>query len=172
MLIGQIAQVAYFVGDIRAAADRMAHQFNAGPFFVVDRIELAWAEHRGEPCKFVHSSAYGQWGTVMMELVQQDEEGRSPFRDLYGPGQEGIHHIATIVDSLEAACEHYQSCGFSVATRAQTRTGVEFAFIDAAAQLGHMIEIYAGSETLLNFYEFVRTAAENWDGREPVRELT
>ena len=107
-----------------------------------------------------------------MELVQQDVEGRSPFRDLYGSGQEGIHHIATIVDSMEAACEHYESCGFTVATRAQTRTGVEFAFVDTVAQLGHMIEIYEESETLRNFYEFVRAAAENWDGCEPVRDLS
>ena len=94
----EICQVAYFVPDIRAAARQMTDTFGAGPFFVIDRIELAWGEHRGENCPFVHSSAYGQWGEVMMELVQQDSDGASPFRDLYAPGQSGLHHVATMVD--------------------------------------------------------------------------
>ena len=92
MLTRPIVQVAYFVSDVRAAARQMHRRFGAGPFFVADRIDLAWGSHRGEPREFLHSSAYGQWGDVMMELVQQDEEGPSPFRDLYGPGEEGIHH--------------------------------------------------------------------------------
>ena len=84
-------QMAYFVTDIRAAARRASETLGAGPFFVFDRIELAWGEHRGQRCDFTHSSAYGQWGDLMMELVQQDVEGPSPFRDLYNPGEEGLH---------------------------------------------------------------------------------
>ena len=79
-------QMAYFVGDIRASARWAAQTLAAGPFFVIDRIELEWGEHRGKRCDFLHSSAYGQWGEVMLEFVQQDEEGPSPFRDLYGTG--------------------------------------------------------------------------------------
>ena len=85
-------QIAYFVSDIRSAAERMHRSFGAGPFYVIENIRLARAEHWGESCLFVHSSAYGQWGSVMLELVQQDVEGPSPFRDLFPPGAEGLHH--------------------------------------------------------------------------------
>ena len=171
MLSHPIVQLAYFVSDVRASAEVMHLRFGAGPFFVVDRIELAWGEHRGKPCEFLHSSAYGQWGEVMMELVQQDREGPSPFRDMYGPGEEGIHHVATIVDSMADTRAHYAGVGFELAARAETRTGTEFAFVDTTEALGHMVEIYEGTRTIRDFYGFVRTAAVNWDGRNPVRTL-
>ena len=48
--LGPVVQIAYFVPDARAAAERMAAIHGAGPFHVLDRIELAWDELRGEPC--------------------------------------------------------------------------------------------------------------------------
>ena len=167
-----IVQVAYFVTDIRIAAQHMARTFGAGPFFVLDKIQLAWGEHRGERCDFVHSSAYGQWGDVMMELVQQDKPGPSPFRDIYGPGESGLHHVATMVDSLPQAYADFAAAGYPLATRAMTANGgTEFAFLDATAELGHFIEVYERSEGLLGFYEFVRSASVGWTGDDPVRTL-
>jgi hypothetical protein len=165
------AQIAYFVRDIRAAAARMHATFGAGPFFVIERIELAHAEHRGKSCPFVHSSAYGQWGDVMMELVQQDVEGPSPFRDMYAPGEEGLHHVAAFVDDVQQAIDRYAAAGMPLAARAQTRGGVDFAFVDATATLGHMIELYVGDARLRGFYDFVRTSAIDWNGEQPVRSL-
>ncbi len=164
-----LVQVAYFVSDARASAARMARDFGAGPFFFIPRIELAWGEHRGQPCRFLHSSAYGQWGEVMMELVQQDEDGPSPFRDLFAPGQEGLHHIAVMVDSLPDTFRLCEQAGIEVATRAATVTGTEFAFVDTIATMGHLVEVYERAPPLLNFYAMVRAAAEGWDGRDPVR---
>lgn len=164
-------QIAYFVPDIREAAARMHATFGAGPFHIVERIQLARGEHRGRDCPFVHSSAYGQWGNVMMELVQQDVEGPSPFRDMYGPGEQGLHHVATFVDDVAEAIAAYARHGMPLAARAETLTGTEFAFIDATATLGHMIEIYVPNQGLRGFYDFVRDAASGWDGSDPVRVL-
>lgn len=166
-----LAQTAYFVPDIRIAALDAHRRFGAGPFFIINRIQLSYGMHRGQECKFVHSSAYGQWGNVMMELVQQDVEGPSPFRDMYAPGESGLHHMATIVESQQEAYAHYQACGFEVATIARTMTGTEFAFIDATKTLGHMIEVYEGTEGLRGFYEMVRKASIGWDGHDIIREL-
>ncbi len=171
MLPYPIVQMAYFVSDARAAASQAAQRFGAGPFFVADKIELAWGEHRGQPQKFLHTSAYGQWGSVMMELVQQDEEGPSPFRDMYQPGEEGIHHTAMMVDSMAEAYEQIASQGFEIAAKAGTLSGTEFAFVDTVATMGHMIEIYEKSEQLLGFYEMVRSASRGWSGDNPVRSI-
>ncbi len=167
-----VVQIAYFVNDIEAAALRMAQTFGAGPFYISRNIELSRAEHRGESCLFVHSSAYGQWGEVMMELVQQDSPGPSPFRDLYTPGEEGLHHVATMVDSLPRACDEYAAAGIPVATRCVTKTGINFAFLDALRSLGHFIEVYERSSPLIDFYRFIKTAAHNWQGEEPVRTMS
>lgn len=164
-------QLAYFVNDVRASALKMTKTLGAGPFFVLDKIQLSRCDLRGKPGDFVHTSAYGQWGDVMMELVQQDSEGPSPFRDMYAPGEEGIHHVACFVDSMQSSIDEYALAGFALASRAETM-GSEFAFIDTSATLGHMIEIYIGDERLRGFYDFVRDAARNWDGSDPIRNLS
>ncbi len=164
-------QIAYFVSDVVATAERMSATFGAGPFHVARHIELARGEHRGSECRFVHSSAYGQWGDLMMELVQQEVEGPSPFRDMYGPGEEGLHHLAYFVPDLDAAIAQGASSGMPLATRAATSGGVDFAFLDARSSLGHMIELYVPDERLTRFYGLVRDSAAGWDGTEPVRML-
>ncbi len=164
-------QIAYFVTDIVAAAERMSATFGAGPFYVARRIELARGEHRGSECRFVHSSAYGQWGDLMLELVQQDVEGPSPFRDMYAAGEEGLHHLAYFVPDLDAAIDHGARAAMPLAARATTSSGVEFAFLDARRSLGHMIELYVPDEALTGFYRLVRAAAVGWDGTDPVRML-
>ena len=163
MLTRPIVQVAYFVSDVRAAARQMHRRFGAGPFFVADRIDLAWGSHRGEPREFLHSSAYGQWGNLMLELVQQDEEGPSPFRDLFAPGEEGLHHVAQIVDSLEDSyrfCvtddgpgipEKYQQRIFRMFETLKRRdeveaSGVGLAIVDRLVQsLGGSIEVQSSA---------------------------
>ena len=167
----QPVQLAYFVEDSAAAAEAMATLFGAGPFFLNRRIELAFGRHRGKPCPFVHTSAYGQWGDIMVELVQQDEEGASPFRDLYGPGETGLHHLAYLVAEPEATIRQCEAAGFPLATHARTLSGTDFYFVDACATLGHMLELYAPEPALTGFYRMVREAAQGWDGSDPVREL-
>lgn len=171
MLKYPVVQIAYFVSDSQVAAERMAKQFGAGPFYFSERIELAWGEVRGEPQKFLHSSAYGQWGSVMMELVQQDEEGPSPFRDMYQPGEEGIHHTAMMVDTMDQAYKACEAAGYEIAAKAGVMSGTEFAFVDTVAEMGHMIEIYEKSDGLMGFYEMIRQASVDWDGQYPVRPM-
>jgi hypothetical protein len=142
----------------------MYDRFGAGPFFVSRNIKLKSCQHRGVNCDFVHSSAYGQWGDVMLELVQQDSTGPSPFRDMYAVGEEGFHHTAVFVDSIDAAIDHYARLDIPLATRAITAQGsVEFAFLDATKSLGHMLEIYVGSDVLTGFYSMIKDASHQWN---------
>ena len=169
-----IVQVAYHVTDIRRAARDMAARFGTGPFFVNENIELTWGEHRGEPTNFVHSSAYGQWGHLMVEFFrQEDDSTHTPYREMYAAGQEGLHHTAMMVPDMEAAFDYFEGNGMPVITRCGLRDGhsVDFAFIDARSTLGHMIEIYPRSEAVLAFYRHVRDAAAGWAGEEPVRSF-
>ena len=166
-----IAQIAYHTPDIEAAAQRWSTRVGAGPFFVLRNIELSACEHRGLPCNFVHSSAYGQWGKVMLELVCQESEGPSPLRDLFEPQQTGLHHTAIMVDDLEAAYQHFTNVDMPVVTRATTLTGTEFGFVDATIEQGHYIELYEKTEALTSFYKMIEQASTGWRGSNPIRFL-
>ena len=101
-MLGAPVQIAYAVRDAEAAAASWASKFRAGPFFVRRHIAVSEVRHRGAPSVFDHTSAYGQWGDVMVELVQDHTVGPSPVADVVGPGGEGLHHLAYFVDDLPA----------------------------------------------------------------------
>jgi len=165
-------QIAYHVPDPAAAAERYARDYGWGPFFLMEHIPLERASHRGRPADFDHSSAYGQAGEVMVELITQHNDGPSALRDLYAPQESGLHHVAYFVPDLAAALAAEADRGRVLALEARTSTGVDFAMVDASAELGHMLEFYEASEALAKFYAYVRRKAQGWDGRDPVRRLT
>lgn len=150
--LGAPVQVAYAVADVHAAAARWTATTGAGPFFVLEHIPLAVARVDGVDGDFDHSSAYGQWGSVMVELVQE----HTP--PLVEPGS-GVHHLAFMVDSLPAAQMSCAEKGWPELLWARTGGGQEFAFMDARADLGHLVELYEPSPALLAFYAKVAAAA-------------
>ncbi len=161
--LGAPVQVAYAVDDVVAAAERFATSTGAGPFFVLRHIALATSRVHGVDAPFDHSSAYGQWGPLMVELVQ---EHTAPVVE---PGR--VHHVAFMVPSLDAAAAWCESQGWPEVLRASTSGGQSFAFHDARAALGHLVELYEPSDRLLGFYTMVADASRGWDGTTPVRIL-
>jgi catechol 2,3-dioxygenase-like lactoylglutathione lyase family enzyme len=157
-------QIAYAVSDVTAAAERFAASTGAGPFFVVQHISVSASRVHGVDAPFDHSSAYGQWGDVMVELVEE----HSP--PIVVPDS-GVHHVAFMVPSLADAASWCVAQGWAEALWARTRGGQEFVFHDARASLGHLIELYEPSDRLLGFYRTVAAAAVEWDGSAPVRNV-
>jgi hypothetical protein len=164
-------QLAYHVPDPAEAARHHAAAFGWGPFFLLEHIALTRCIYRGRPAAFDHSSAYGQAGEMMIEFIAQHGEGPSALRDMYGPAQSGLHHVASFVADLAAAVAAFRSRGHEAALEARTTTGVDFVMIDTSRDLGHMIELYEPVSQLTRFYEHVRKASRDWDGRDPVRRL-
>jgi catechol 2,3-dioxygenase-like lactoylglutathione lyase family enzyme len=156
-------QIAYPVDDVVTAAEAFSARTGAGPFFVLRHIPLAESRVHGSPAPFDHSSAYGQWGTVMVELVQEHTPA------LVAPGS-GLHHVAFMVPDLVAAMRQGAQQGWHEVLWAATATGQQFAFA-SAPELGHLVEMYEPSQRLLGFYARIADAARGWDGSDPVRLL-
>ena len=169
-----VRQLAYFVPDIREAALAHHRLYGSGPFFVAEHIPLPLVHYRGREAELDHSSAYGQWGSVMVEFVQQNDTGPSAFRDLYpaDSGRWGFHHVAHIVEDFDAARQQFTEAGFPEALYAEMSDGFPFVMHDASASLGHFIEIYPAESRLLAFYDMVADAAADYNGKEPLRDIS
>ena len=164
-----VKQIAYFVPDIIAAARAHSRTFGSGPYFVAEHIPLSLCRYRGQPAELDHSSAYGQWGEVMVEFVQQNNPDPSVFRDLYPKGDQGMHHVALIVDDLPAEIARFEAAGHATAFYAEVAPGVGFAMMDCVAELGHFVELYEPTPELLGVYDLVRSAAKTFEGGDPIR---
>lgn len=158
-MLGVPRQIAYAVPDLSAATiDSFASATGAGPFVVAEHIELDRCTIDGFDGEFDHSSAYGQWGDVMVELIVEHQTRR------IGPAS-GVHHVAFMVDSLERAVAHCEGAAWPVALDATTRHGQRFVMCDARKRLGHLVELYEPSDGLVRFYDHVRRLANG--GRDP-----
>jgi len=169
-----VRQVAYYVQDARKAAQAHAAAFGSGPYYVAEHIPMHLARYRGQPGVFDHTSAYGQWGDVMVEMVQVNSKEPSVFTDLYPNGETGFHHIALIVDNLADAMKAFEAKGFAEGFYGEVAPGAGFAMMDATRQFGHFIELYEPTPPLLSVYHLVANAAQNWsykDGEDVCRNF-
>ena len=87
--LGAPVQIAYAVPDARVAAQEWIERFGAGPFFVRPHIPVVDVVYRGQPSTFDHTSAYGQWGSLMVELVQDHGTAPSVVRERCAPHESG-----------------------------------------------------------------------------------
>ncbi len=168
---GRVVQIAWHTPDIPAAAERFAAEMGAGPFYLFEHIKLEKSCYRGIAAEFDHSSAYGQLGGVMIELIHQHDDRSSAVRDMYGRGEEGVHHIAVFVDSIDAAIRKANAQGLATALDATTADGVRFVMVDDRRNSGVMLEFYEPVAALKKFYEFVQRKSVGWDRRDVLRRI-
>ena len=107
----------------------------------------------------------------MVELMHDHGEGPSIVRERYSTDESGLHHLAFMVDDLDAATERTRLAGLRSRRCRHEASTTRFHFVDAVDELGHMIELYQRSDHLLQFYAMVRDAAVGWDSNDPVRDV-
>lgn len=161
-------QVAYFVKDARAAAIQHHRMFGSGPYYLSEHIPLASSLHRGVQRPLDHTSAYGQWGDLMIEFVHQNNPGQSAFHDMFPEqsGRFGLHHVALFVDSIEQEIRRFEDDGHAIALDAAMNDGFRFAFVDTLSSLGHMLELYQPQDVLIEFYGMVAQSAGDFSRGE------
>ena len=166
--LGPPVQIAYAVSDIYKGIDKWISDFGAGPFFIAEHIPIKNVIYRGQPSELDITVAYGQWGEIMIELVQDNGEGPSIIRDLYPPQKSGLHHLAYFVNDMDLVSAKLVEEGYVLAMSGQAGEN-RFQFFDAISEMGHFLEIYEPIESLKYLYERVRSASINWDGSDPLR---
>lgn len=169
-----ITQLAYYVPDARTAAQHWAATHNAGPFFLLEHIELENVVYKGTPTTLDHTSAYGWCDGLMIELVQQNCDKASVFSNR----TYGLHHCASFATDLSQELARLERAGHQTAMTASTANGVKFAFVGddesgpfGSAPLGHYLELYEDQAAIRGFYTMVEEAAQDWNGKTPLRSI-
>lgn len=170
-LPARLVQIAYRVDDLEAACHEWASKVGAGPFLVRSHMAVT-ATHHGEPAVYDHSAAFGQWGPIMLELVQLHEVEPASMREVIEhspPGQ--VNHYACFVDDLPAASAALEAEGFPLIMELVTSTGMRVNFHDARELVGGILELYVGTDHLRAHYDMVADLAKGWDGTDVVRYI-
>jgi catechol 2,3-dioxygenase-like lactoylglutathione lyase family enzyme len=159
-----VVQHAWFVTDLEASARRWARLTGAGPFCVTRGHLGERHTYRGLPFDVPLHYAFGQSGDTHVQLISQDNEAPSIYRDMYGPGQEGFHHIAMLVPEAELPEEmaRFEAAGYPVASTLWSRA--EVAYIDTRDAIGCFLEMHGDNDDIRGVFERFRSAHAGWDG--------
>lgn len=167
-------QMAWLVDDLDEAVRHWQDTADVGPFFIGQRVGgmLTDARHRGRPMDLDIGCAVAQAGPVQIELIKQHDGAPSPYRDVYAEGESGFHHIASIVDDVEAECRRYEKNGVEVAMTALVAGETPIALVDTRPMFGCMTELMQPNDLVSRMCLLIAQAAADWDGSDPVRDFS
>jgi hypothetical protein len=164
-------QLCWVVPDIQAAMESWTRTTGVGPFFYFDNVTFEDGRYRGRPAQMAkHEAAIAQAGDLQIELVCQKSDEPSIWRDLVPQGQSGFHHVALYCDDYAATKAAYTAGGAEVAYEG-LMLGYYTCWIDTSKALGFMVELVTKNPIAEQVFGAIRSAAEGWDGKEPVRRL-
>ncbi len=167
--LGEIVQLAFMARDFEAGLRFWSETMGAGPFFVIDHVRFAEARYRGAPAQMDIAVGIGYWGDLQIEFVHQHNDAPSIFHDWQKDGREGLHHIGILVGDIAMAERACIDAGASVLLEG-TMSGERGRFFYARmADSAPFLEVIEPTGKLLKGFEYMRGAARNWDGRDPVR---
>lgn len=141
----EIVQVAVVVRDLDAYAARHALLVNNGPWRVYEfgPHRISRYEHRGAPATGRTLLALND-GHPQVELLQP-LGGSSPHQEWLDQHGEGLHHVATVVESVDATLTAAARQGIGVIASGEA-FGVDgsgrFAYLDTGATLGMIVEVF------------------------------
>ena len=171
-IFGAIAQNGYVVRDIEAALKHWTEVLGVGPFYVFDKVELENFTYKGQPSNLAMKVAMANSGDLQIELIQQLNDAPSMYKDFLDAGHEGLQHVAYWTTEYQALYDRALSLGFRVGHEGQVGGPKgRFAYFDAQAHPGTVIEISDISGNKRSLFEFIKKASQGWDGENPIRRF-
>lgn len=167
-----VVQIAYVVPEAREAAERHSAIFGSGPYFYTGLIPLRFARWKGEDTVFSHGGAFGQWGDVMIELMEPRGLHDANVMGLDSlPSGPVLHHQAFCVKKPAEIVAELEQQGYELTLHAMLESNIEAFMVDARSGCGHSIELFAPSPLTVQFYDTVKSASIGWDGSDLIRTL-
>ncbi len=160
-------QEAYFVTDLEKSIHRWNELFGAGPFVVVPHHKTDRFVYRGTSQEADVSYAFGYLGDIMIQFIQQHDDTPSIYREMYADGEEGYHHIATLVHDFPAERQRLLDLGYEIACELYA-DGVDAAYFDTRATTGGYTEIHGDPPRILAAFASWRRAHELYRPGDPV----
>lgn len=161
----RIVQNCYVVNNLEDGCARWQALFGIAPFIGGGDIELRGHVYRGEPAEPIRlRGVFAQSGDLNIELIELVSTGPSAFREMFGAGEEGLHHVAMFSDDYEGEKACWTKAGCPVASEFTTDFGAKICYIDARSMLGHYIELYPEHAVIRGMYDQTVQESRDWDG--------
>ena len=168
---GSIIELCHVTRNLDAALAHWTRNLGAGPFFAFDVPVLPGQLYYGAPTEVSMRVGFGFSGGVLIELLEQTNDGPSPFLDFLNERGEGLHHIMPRTD-FDAGYARLSAAGQEVAYSGTMPSGERFCLFDTRATSGAYVELMELSSAMLGSLALMEKAHATWNGvTEPVRGM-
>lgn len=168
---GAIIEICHVTADLDAALRHWTRDLGAGPFFVFEVPILPGQLYYGEPTEVSMKVGFGFSGGVLIELLQQTNDGPSPFLDFLRERGEGLHHIMPRI-GFDAGHARLSAAGHKIAYAGTMPGGERFCLFDTRAANGSYVELMELSAPMQHSLALMEKAHTLWDGiTDPVRGM-
>lgn len=169
--LGEVKQLAYLPSDFDAALRYWTETVGAGPFFLLENIELGERKYLGQPTDAVFSVAIGYWGELQIELCRHESGGESIYAGGPYAVRDQLHHVCLVIDDFADARRVVAETGATVVFEGRVGDDGEVMYVDAGGGPGGLIEVVQLATGGTELFAMFRDAARDWDGSEPLRRL-
>ena len=167
-IFGPIDQIGFVVADLDHSIAVRTHMAGLGPWTVFRGVTLDGL-FRGQPVRVAIDVALAYQGDIQIELIQPVGASPSPYRDANGTPLCGAHHLAWIVDDLDAAVAGATARGLSVVFEA-SNPSTRVAYLEAEGDAGVLYEFIEGAG-MREMAAAGIAAARVWNGSDPVTTI-
>lgn len=166
--LGPVRQLGFMVHDIESALQHWTTNLGIGPFFYSERVEPDDFIHRGVPGQAPFAVALANSGPLQIELVQPLDDSPSMWNEFLQSGNEGLQHLAYWRTDYDSVLDQALSAGWTIAHQGSIRNG-RFVYFDSPSHNGSVVELSEMGGPKGEYFEQIRKASVDWDGRDPVR---
>jgi hypothetical protein len=167
--IGPVMQIAFVPDDFDAALRHWTEVMGVGPFFLMENVRLDGLRYRGSPSDCVFTIALAYWGELQVELIRQDNDAPSIYRDLSNGG--AMHHVCILTDDMVRARTITEEAGCETIVEAKVGADGAVIYVDSKGHPGGLVEVLQPATGSDGLFAMIRNAAKDWDGSDPVRRL-
>jgi len=168
-IFGDIRQNGYVVRDLEAAMRHWIDVLGVGPFFYIPEVKTETFSYRGAPSDPRISIALANSGDLQIELIQQHNDEPSMYKDFLDAGREGLQHVSSWEEDLDAAISRIEAAGHTIAQSGAIEGGIRFVYFDTELHPGTVFEVSNLAGPLAALPQMVADAARDWDGSDPIR---
>jgi methylmalonyl-CoA/ethylmalonyl-CoA epimerase len=168
-IFGPVMQNAFVVDDLDAAMDHWINRIGIGPFFVFQHVKFKEAFFRGKPCEVDMTAAMAYWGDVQIELIKQHNDAPSIYSEFQQRGLAGMQHMGVITRDLDADLQRLAPSGIEPVQYGTVASGMRFAYVSSDFHPGGMIELIEANDSIMGFFDYMKSTAASWNGEEPIR---
>jgi catechol 2,3-dioxygenase-like lactoylglutathione lyase family enzyme len=153
-----VRQLAYVVRDMDAALKYWTEVMKVGPFFMFEHCPLDNQRYRGQPANADVNLALGNSGALQIELIYQNNDAPSVYKEFLDAGREGVHHFGMMPADYAATCAQYEALGHEAAFQCDIG-GAELTYYDTVDKVGHFIELWDNNSIYKDLFALVEDAA-------------